>query len=134
MLRTISIILFGAIPATFLSLFALLGVGVGADLVARVDAYLGFVFVCWGAAGLYGAASLWFAAFDKISTRVMIGLVAGCVALIPLVVRMASRTKIWSLDDIASASLMLSPLLCALFLLVSYALKLRRKALSADTR
>ncbi len=134
MLRTISIILFGAAPATLLSFFAVLGFGVGVNLIATVDAFLGLVFVCWAAAGLYGAASLWFAAFDRISTTIAIGLMAGCVAIIPLILRISSRTENWPLEDIASASLMLSPLVCALILLANYASNLRRKAVSEDGR
>ena len=104
------------------------------NLIATVDVYLGLVFVCWAAAGLYGAASLWFAAFDRVSTTVVFGLMAGCIAIIPLVFRISSRTEDWSLEDIASVSLMLSPLVCALVLLANHASNLRRNALSDDAR
>ncbi len=74
-------IVFGAIPATVFSYYAVLVVIVGASAFASG----GIVFVAFGVAGIFGTVSLWTIAFGKDSKVFIVGLIAGSLAmLLPL--------------------------------------------------
>ena len=83
MLRTVLITLVGAVPATLLSVFAVLLVGVGSRLVADGDMAGGFFFIAYGLIAILGTTSLWFAAFRPITLRTRLGLVGGVLAVLP---------------------------------------------------
>ena len=83
-------ILFGAIPATYLSWWALLGVYIGVIGVVNGTFLSGAVFIIWGAAGLYGTLSLWLIAFNRPSNFVVMGLFLGSVAILPISVSVYS--------------------------------------------
>jgi hypothetical protein len=108
--RTSLILVFGAIPVLPGAALAGLGVAVGTALLPEG---MGFAFLLWGAAGLYGAASLWFAAFDRVNTIVFNGLILGCIAILPLLAGILLPSA-YSSPNWIEASFALGPLLTAI--------------------
>ena len=90
--RRLLTIFFGALPATWLGVFAAMGVWVGGlTLIASVvsgdfSGILGsFLIVVWSVFGLYGAVALWAVGFGFVNAFSMQGLVAGLLAAFPFV-------------------------------------------------
>ncbi len=88
-------IVFGALPATWLGIFACTGVWLGiVSLIANVASgdLIGtggsLLIFAWGALGLYGAIALWAVGLGFVNTFSTLGLVAGLLAAFPLVMFM----------------------------------------------
>ena len=89
--RPLTIVL-GALPATWLGIFAAMGVWIGVitvvanvtsgDLMGTAGAVL---IVMWSTLGLYGAVALWAVGVGFVNTFSMLGLVAGLLAAFPFV-------------------------------------------------
>ena len=85
-------IVFGALPATWLSIFAGMGVWLGAitfvanllsgDLMGVLGSIL---IVVWSVLGLYGAIALWAVGLGFVNAFSMQGLLAGLLAAFPFV-------------------------------------------------
>ena len=85
-------IVFGALPATWLGIFAAMGVWLGVitfianvtsgDLMGTGGAVLISV---WSTLGLYGVIALWAVGLGFVNTFSMLGLVAGLLAAFPFV-------------------------------------------------
>ncbi len=73
----------GAVPASVLSLWALLGILVGALAVVE-GVVMGAVLVIWGLAGIYGTVALWAVAFGCDEPSCFWGLAVGIAAILPL--------------------------------------------------
>lgn len=82
-IRTILIIVCGALPVLPLAAFAGFVILGGAELIPKKPAE-GLFLLTWGVAGVYGAVSLWLSAFRWINLAVVIGLIVGCIAIIPV--------------------------------------------------
>ncbi len=76
-------IVFGAVPATWLSLWAAAGVFWGV-VFTIAGAHIGLLAAVWGLAGLYGAASLWAIGLGFMNRTSIRGLVVGTAAIVPL--------------------------------------------------
>ena len=75
----------------------------------------GLLLVLWGSAGLFGAVSLWLAAFDVKHAVVVIGLLIGCVAVSPIAYWIPQSSD-WRLVSIPSV-ILFAPLATACVLL-----------------
>ncbi len=89
--RTFTIVL-GALPATWLGVVAAMGVWYGVSLLidnllpADLLGLLGAILILsWGGLGVYGAISLWAVGLGFTGTFWMQGLIAGIIAIFPLV-------------------------------------------------
>ena len=85
-------IVFGALPATWLGVFAAMGVWLGAaTLIANLTSLDFFgtlgslLIVAWSLLGLYGALSLWAIGVGFLNVFSAMGLVAGLIAAFPFV-------------------------------------------------
>ncbi len=90
--RRVFTIVLGALPATWLAVIAAMGVWYGISLFianllsADILGLLGAILmVSWGGLGVYGAISLWAVGLGFTGTFWMEGLMAGIVAIFPLV-------------------------------------------------
>ena len=72
-------ILFGALPASVVALWAILGIMVGISLLFTENFLAGLVVIPWSLAGIWGTGALWAVAFNVYSDRVVAGLVVGTV-------------------------------------------------------
>lgn len=89
-LRPLTIV-FGALPATWLAVFAALGVYLGGLALIEsvttgsfVSLILAIVAASWGVLGLYGALSLWAIGLGFTGDLWLGGLKAGIIAVIPI--------------------------------------------------
>ncbi len=117
-------ILFGALPASFLSYVALVAIYFGAGIITDGSIAPGSFLVLWGGAGIYGTISLWFAAFQKFSRPVIAGLIFGLLAIFPFTV--GAIEDFGTLDDGVDQLLLAScigPSIVASVLLVRLATK-----------
>lgn len=78
--KTLTIV-FGAIPATMFCWWALIAIVAGVSQILSVG---GALLVLFGSAGLYGTFSLWLVAFGRETKCVIVGLLVGSVAMVPL--------------------------------------------------
>ena len=90
--RRLLTIVFGALPATWLGVFAAMGIWTGALMVignlTALDLFgvLGsLVIFVWSLLGLYGAVSLWAVGVGFVNSFSTMGLVAGLIAAFPFV-------------------------------------------------
>ncbi len=86
-------IVFGALPATWLCLWVMVGMGYGLVLivegVASFDIEMlagGFIMLWWGSLGIYGTISLWAVGLGFTGTRWRLGLLLGTIAILPLLI------------------------------------------------
>ena len=84
LIRSITTLLFGALPATFLCLWASWAIALGASALADGDGWPSALVFIWGIAGILGTASLWAASFRPISRIVAVGLIIGLIACAPV--------------------------------------------------
>jgi hypothetical protein len=75
-------IVLGAIPATYLFLFALLAVVLGGSVMLDGSIVVGAAFLVFGIAACYGTVSLWAIGFREITPTTKFGLLAGLIALV----------------------------------------------------
>lgn len=85
-LRIVLTIVLGAIPATMLGVFPLGLVLVGASSMEQGDIAGGVMGFLWAFAAAYGTIALWVVAFRGLSILVVLGLVAGLLAMSPFIV------------------------------------------------
>lgn len=114
-------VVFGALPATMFSWFAVLAIMAGLSQIAGG----GIVFVTIGMAGLYGTVSLWAVAFGKDSKAVVIGLISGSLAMVfPLLVPSSIVPDMLGIDGRALTTFLeASPVVVALIWLVYFFLR-----------
>ena len=86
-------IVFGALPATWLCVWVVVGMVYGLALlvegVASFDIEMlsgGFIMLGWGYLGIYGTVSLWAVGLGFTGVRWRLGLLLGIVAIFPLFV------------------------------------------------
>ena len=104
------VLAFGAVPATLTCGFALLAFIVG---IASLPSPAGFLMVFLGGAGILGTYSLWMIVFGFWSRIIAFGLVAGIVAMLPLLLVKGLPFAEWF--GVSGATLLkLSPLIVAL--------------------
>jgi hypothetical protein len=118
--RIMLIVVFGALPATILGLYAvmLLMVGLRGVVAGSAEAW---AIVTWGGAGVWGSVALWLAAFRTPGKWLAAGLVGGCVAAVPLVLMVALQfggiaDGMW-LVSLSVLAFICSPVLTALLIL-----------------
>lgn len=104
MIRATLVILFGALPATYLSLFAGMAAIFGLTMLFEAPGS-GLLLLAWGSAGIYGMVSLWFAAFDRINATTVYGLLAGCIAIAPLTFAFLGNLNFAELTDTSAGAL-----------------------------
>ena len=98
------IVLFGALPATWLCWFAFLGLWAFLPELMKGH-FAALLFVAWGIFGFFGAISLWLAAFGKRGTIVCCGLIAGSVAVIPILANATFQGNGWTGKSINIAAM-----------------------------
>ncbi len=91
-LRPLTIV-FGALPATWLCIWAVVGMVFGLSLVVEGASSFdiemlagGFLLLGWGYLGLYGTVSLWAVGIGFTGIRWRLGLLLGIIAVSPLFV------------------------------------------------
>ncbi len=89
-------IVFGALPATWLSLWAAAGVFWGI-IFAIAGAPIGLPTAIWGLAGLYGTVSLWAVGLGFVNRTSIRGLAVGTAAILPLTLAGLLGNS-WSID------------------------------------
>ncbi len=105
-------ILVGAMPATYLSLTAVLGVIIGVMALADGETGASFL-VLWGGAGIYGTLSLWAVGLGSLRLWVVVGLAIGTAAILPLASLAVSSIGFLSPDDLW-ALIVIGPLVVAI--------------------
>ncbi len=84
MLARVLTVVFGALPASVLSVGALLILQVGVAVMWD-GAWSGLLVIVWGIAGIYGTISLWAVGFGCDEPGCIAGLAVGVAAISPLV-------------------------------------------------
>ena len=123
MKRAAAIIIFGALPASALSLFAGFGVllGFGSIVSGSSDPGEWGVFAL-GIGGLYGTLSLWLLAFRQASNFTFYGLLAGSLSLLVMIIiwtRAASIADLPILNLLIFGYVCVAPLAVAVILIVN---------------
>ena len=83
MLRTSLILLFGAVPATLLSILALYLAALGLSFVAEGHVASGLASIAYGAGAITGTIALWFSAFRVPSAQIKLGIFIGLLTALP---------------------------------------------------
>lgn len=114
-------ILFGAFPATVFCWQAAWGVAAGLQSISGAGAF----FLFFGIAGILGTYSLWSVALGSETRFVVWGLIAGLVAMTPLLLVPSSiLPDIQGIDKVAATTLLeASPMVVALIWLINLFLK-----------
>ncbi len=105
-------ILVGAMPATYLSLTAAIGVVIGFIALAHGESGA-FLLIIWGGGGIYGTLSLWAAGLGSLRPWVVVGLSVGTAAILPLAL-MAVSGLIFLIPDDLWAVTLFGPLVVAI--------------------
>ncbi len=126
MLRTLLILLFGAVPATLLSILALYLVAIGFSFIDRGHVASGLANIAYGVGAITGTIALWFSAYRMPSAQIKLGILIGLLTAAPWLpvlfsggetVRGAERF-IWSMligSPIAVATLILGQAIWATY-------------------
>ncbi len=116
-MRTLSILIFGAIPAIFVGLMSLYSAVIGMwAIVGAIPA--GLLFLLWGASGIVGTVCLWLAAFNEVSGKLAVGLAVGLCGMLPFAFRFPEHYG--TFEDYAFLAMLTSPPATALVLLCRY--------------
>ncbi len=115
-------IVFGALPATWLSLWALLGMAFALAAIMS-GALSAILFVIWGVAGIRGTITLWSLGFGAMRPDHVRGLVIGVVAILPLI----PPTVPWMLELSAFAHPFAVPSVLPLLVAVAWLIVFHRQ-------
>lgn len=113
LLARIATVLFGAVPATYLCLWAYVFMMLG-FLTLLSGRIVGVYFVASGLAGFYGTLSLWGIAFGVVRRWSVLGLVVGTLAVLPFAVPVLSYWMFGTLVAGFHGLLFIGPLLVAI--------------------
>ena len=132
-------ILLGAVPATYLSVIPAVFVGLGAFELADGIRYEGgfptsfALFMLYGLAALYGTLSLWLVPFTGPKMFVIVGLVAGMLAISPFAYAAVFDPWLYDKDDWLYSMATVLPFLTALSWLTAFGVaKFRGRAMVQD--
>ena len=118
MARVLTII-FGALPATYMSLWALLGVLAGIASLLTLNWVFALATLPLSVAGLFGTAALWAVAFDRRDARVVKGLFAGVAAMLFIIIWIGAGNVISGIATQPLLTVFVSPLPVGAFWLVA---------------
>lgn len=101
---TVLTIVFAALPATIMSLFAGLGVVLGISALFSGSAS-GMVFALWGGGGLFATVALWAAVVHHFRHWVLVGLVTGVLCFAPVTISFAGQFLRGPLFDVSYSAM-----------------------------
>ena len=120
-------ILFGALPASWLSFWVLIVTLLAAAAVIAERDLSGVIFVIWGLAGLYGTVSLWAVGFGCDDPLCIRGLAVGIAAILPFAPVLDPRHLVLNGDINLLAVACLGPLVVAITWLAIFLIRRKRE-------